>query len=88
MNENSSGMNGIGLYRSWRNGTFIRFYDATMNGTAALEYDCGWSPNVIYLGSTININAPYPWTPGHQYYVTFDSGRLPFFVVQEKQSFI
>ena len=39
-----------------------------------LQYDCGWSPNVTYTGDTIIIYAPYSWIPGHQYYVTFDSG--------------
>ena len=69
------GMNGVGVNRPGRNGTFVSFVDATMNNTQVLQYDCGWSPMVIYSGSTIIIYAPYPWIVGHQYYVTFDSGE-------------
>lgn len=68
------------MNRPWRNGTYIRFNDATLNGTTVSMYDCGWSPNVIYSGSTIIIHAPYPWVPGHQYYVTFDSGEISDYV--------
>ena len=46
-----------------------------MNNTIVLQYDCGWSPMVTYSGDTIIIYAPYAWIPGHQYYVTFDSGE-------------
>jgi hypothetical protein len=64
----------MAVNRPGRNGTYIYFNDATLNGTVVLSYDCGWSTNVIYSGSTIIINAPYAWVPGHQYYVTLDSG--------------
>jgi hypothetical protein len=60
--------------RPGHNGTYVSFNDATLNGTIVLQYDCGWSPNVNYIGSTIVVNAQYSWTPGHHYYVTFDSG--------------
>lgn len=69
-----SGANGMAVNRPGHNDTYVRFNDATLNGTNVLSYDCGWSPNVIYSGSTIIIYAPYPWVPGHLYYVTFDSG--------------
>ena len=70
------GVNGVGVYRPSRNGTYVSFIDATMNNTIVLQYDCGWSPNVMYSGDTIMIYAPYMWTPGHQYSVTFDSGKI------------
>ena len=70
------GANGILVNRPGRNGTYIHFVDATMNNTVVLSYDCGWSPNIIYSGNTIIIYAPYSWTYGHQYYVTFDSGKM------------
>lgn len=72
------GVNGVGVNRPGRNGTYVHFRDATLNGTIVLSFDCGWSPNVIYSGSTIIINtAPYNnWTYGHTYYVTFDSGQF------------
>ena len=71
------GANGVGVNRPGRNGTFVHFNDATLNGTRVLSYDCGWSPNVIYSGSTIIIStAPFLWTHGHHYYVTFDSGMI------------
>ena len=60
--------------RPGRNGTNIYFHDLTLGGTVALQYDCGWSPNVIYTGDTIIIYAPFSWVPGHVYYVTLDSG--------------
>ena len=68
------GVNGVGVNRPGRNGTYVYFNDATMNNTAVLQYDCGWSPFVTYSGSTIIIYAPYAWLPGHTYFVTFDSG--------------
>ena len=69
------GVNGVGVNRPGRNGTFVRFIDATLNNTQVLAYDCGWSTMVTYSGSTIIIYAPYAWVPGHRYYVTFDSGE-------------
>ena len=76
------GANGVGVNRPGRNGTFVHFNDATLNGTRVLWYDCGWSPNVIYSGSTIIINtAPFIWTYGHHYYVTFDSGMFVSLIV-------
>jgi hypothetical protein len=66
----------VAVNRPGHNGTYISFHDATLNGTVVLQYDCGWSPNVIYSGDTIVIYAPYPWVPGHSYYITFDSGLL------------
>ena len=71
---NIVGVNGVGVNRPGRNGTFIHFIDATANNTEVLSYDCGWSPMVTYSGNTIIIYAPHNWTFGHQYYVTFDSG--------------
>jgi hypothetical protein len=64
----------MAVNRPGHNGTYVYFNDATLNGTLAISYDCGWSPNVMYSGSTISIYAPYAWIPGHHYYVTFDSG--------------
>ena len=71
----SLGANGVGVNRPGRNGTYVRFMDATLNNTQVLAYDCGWSTMVTYSGSTIIIYAPFPWQPGHRYYVTFDSGE-------------
>ena len=68
------GASGMAVNRPGHNGTYVRFNDATANITNILSYDCGWSPNVIYSGSTIIIYAPYPWIYGHLYYITFDSG--------------
>ena len=65
----------MAVNRPGHNGTYVRFNDATLGGTTVLQYDCGWSPNVIYSGSTIIIKTNYTWTPGHNYYVTFDSGN-------------
>ena len=74
-----SGANGAGVNRPGRNGTYIRFHDETLNGTTVLAFDCGYSTNVIYSGTTIIINtAPHIWTFGHFYYVTLDSGRFAF----------
>ena len=53
-----------------------------MNNTEVLSYDCGWSTKVTYSGSTIIIDAPYNWTFGHQYYVTFDSGKYHEFFTE------
>ena len=69
-------MNGVSVNRPGRNGTYIHFIDATMNDTEILAYDCGWSPNVTYSGSNLIIYARYPWVYGHQYYITFDSGKI------------
>ncbi|CAF3101921.1 unnamed protein product [Rotaria sp. Silwood2] len=69
-----SGKNGMLVNRPGHNGTYVSFHDATLNGTVVLSYDAGWSSNIIYSGSTIIIYAPYAWTPGHLYYITFDSG--------------
>ncbi len=71
----------MAVNRPGHNGTYIYFNDATLNGAVVLSYDCGWSPNVIYSGSTIVINAPYAWTPGHTYYVTLDSGLYCYIFV-------
>jgi hypothetical protein len=67
------------MNRPSHNGTYVYFHDATLNGTVVLQYDCGWSPNVIYSGSTMIIYAPFSWVPGHTYYITFDSG-LNFYI--------
>ena len=81
------GVNGIKVNRPGRNGTYIYFRDATLNNSVALKFDCGWSPNVIYSGSTILIDtAPFVWTPGHFYYVTLDSGRHPLLVNRSTHS--
>lgn len=68
----------MAVNRPGRNGTYIHFHDETAGGVIVLEYDCGWSPNVFYSGSTIIIYAPYSWTYGHRYYITFDSGITNF----------
>ena len=78
MSMNRLGQNGVYVNRPGHNGTYVSFHDATLNGTIVVQYDCGWSPNVIYTGSTIIIYAPYTWTYGHQYYITLDSGKLFF----------
>ncbi|UJR07471.1 hypothetical protein I4U23_011760 [Adineta vaga] len=58
-----------------RNGTYIYFWDSTLGGTLVQKYDCGWAPEVTYTGFTTIIRFPIaPWTAGHFYYVTFDSG--------------
>jgi len=66
--------NGVYVNRPGHNGTYISFHDATLNGSIAVQYDCGWSPNVIYTGNTIIIYTTITWTYGHRYYVTLDSG--------------
>lgn len=69
------GVGGVPVNRPKRNGTSIHFNDATMNNTRVLSFDCGYSTNFTYAGSTIIImTAPFLWTYGHNYYVTFDSG--------------
>ena len=67
-------MNNVGVNRPGRNGTYIRFIDATANNNVTVEYDCGYDTRVTYSGNTIIIYAPYPWIHGHRYYITFDSG--------------
>jgi hypothetical protein len=75
-------VNGIAVNRPGRNGTYVHFNDATMNNARVLSFDCGWSPNVIYSGSTIIIRTdPFVWTHNHHYYLTFDSGTRIFFQV-------
>ena len=69
------------MNRPSHNGTYVSFHDATLNGSIVLSYDCGWSPNVTYIHDTIIIDAPYGWIPGHQYYVTLDSGWYYFIFV-------
>ena len=71
----------MAINRPEHNGTYVHFHDDTAGDVVVLEYDCGWSPNVIYSGSTILVYAPYSWVPGHRYYVTFDSGILLFSLV-------
>ncbi|CAF1507596.1 unnamed protein product [Adineta ricciae] len=61
--------------RPTRNGTFIYFRNASGGGSLVQKYDCGWEPEVTYTGYTIVIRFPVaPWTPGHFFYVTMDSG--------------
>jgi hypothetical protein len=56
------------------NGTYVFFNDAAKNATV-VQYDAGWSPNVIYTGNTILILVTnYTWTVGHTYYITMDEG--------------
>ncbi|CAM4803939.1 unnamed protein product [Rotaria magnacalcarata] len=56
------------------NGTYIHFTDSTSN-TLVQSYDCGSAPEITYTGFTVVIRFPIaPWTIGHSYYVTFDSG--------------
>ena len=74
MNLLCKGQGGVAVNRPGHNGTYISFNDMTVGGPPVLQYDCGWSPNVIYSGSTIIIYAPFAWAPGHRYYITFDSG--------------
>lgn len=61
--------------RPTRNGTYIRFMDASTN-TSVVQYDAGWAPNMIYTGNTIIIVTNYTWTLGGNYYVLFDSGTF------------
>lgn len=66
--------------RPTRNGTKVHFVDATLNATV-LSYDCGYHPDVFYLGITIVILVKNPpWIPGHDYYVTFDAGMQFLFL--------
>ncbi|UJR12203.1 hypothetical protein I4U23_016380 [Adineta vaga] len=61
--------------RPTRNGTNIYFRNASAGGTIVQTFDCGWAPEVTYTGYTIVIRFPIaPWTPGHFFYVTMDSG--------------
>ncbi|CAF2044880.1 unnamed protein product [Rotaria magnacalcarata] len=56
------------------NGTNIYFNDAATNSTV-IQYDAGWSPNILYSGNTITILVTnYIWTYGHTYYITMDEG--------------
>ncbi|UJR19911.1 hypothetical protein I4U23_023043 [Adineta vaga] len=65
----------ISVNRPTRNDTFIYFYNASGGNTLVRKYDCGWQPEVTYTGFTIVIRFPVaPWTPGHFFYVTMDSG--------------
>ncbi|CAF4242670.1 unnamed protein product, partial [Rotaria magnacalcarata] len=60
--------------RLTRHGTYIHFNDVTTN-TVVQSFDCGWASEVTYTGYTIVIRfLTAPWTMGHSYYVTFDSG--------------
>ena len=63
------------VHRPTRNGTYIRFVDASNNATV-VQYDAGWSPSMIYTGNTIIIYTNYSWIPGRSYYVLFDSGKF------------
>ena len=63
------------VHRPNRNGTYIRFMDASTNATV-LMYDAGWAPNMVYTGNTIIIVTNYTWAMGGNYYVLFDSGRF------------
>ena len=39
--------------------------------------DCGWSPLVIYTGTTVIFTVLNPpWVEGETYYVLFDSGAV------------
>ncbi|UJR17455.1 hypothetical protein I4U23_004350 [Adineta vaga] len=61
--------------RPTRNGTTIYFRDATAGGIIVSKFDCGYASEVTYTGYTVVIRFPVaPWTPGHFYYVTMDSG--------------
>ncbi|CAF4624569.1 unnamed protein product [Rotaria sp. Silwood1] len=61
------------VHRPTRNGTYIKFMDASTN-TAVQTFDAGWESNILYSGDTISIIASYSWVPGRSYYVLFDSG--------------
>ena len=66
----------IAVNRPNRNGTYISFWDSTLGGTLVGRYDCGWEPEVTYTGTVVAVRFPVaPWTAGHFYYVTWDSGR-------------
>ncbi|CAF1525491.1 unnamed protein product [Adineta ricciae] len=61
--------------RPTRNQTIIYFRNASNGGSLVQQFDCGWDPAVTYTGYTIVIRFPVaPWTPGHFFYVTMDSG--------------
>ncbi|CAF1256074.1 unnamed protein product [Rotaria sp. Silwood1] len=61
------------VHRSTRNGTYIRFIDASTN-TSVRVFDAGWAPNILYYGNTSSIITSYSWIPERSYYVLFDSG--------------
>ena len=62
------------VHRPSLNGTNVYFKDAATNLTV-VKYDAGWSPNVIYTGTTILIIVTnYTWSYGHTYYVNMDEG--------------
>ncbi|CAF0806646.1 unnamed protein product [Rotaria sordida] len=61
------------VHRPTRNGTYIKFMDASTN-TSVQVFDAGWQPNILYYGNTISIITSYSWIPGRSYYVLFDSG--------------
>lgn len=65
-----------GVYHPNRNGTYIKIYLASSD-TLVWQVDCGWSPLVIYVGTTVLFQVPNPsWIPGQSYYVLFDSGAV------------
>ncbi|CAF1348326.1 unnamed protein product, partial [Rotaria sordida] len=61
------------VHRPTRNGTYVKFMDATTN-TSVQTFDAGWQSNILYTGNTIIIITNYTWIPGRRYYVLFDSG--------------
>ncbi|CAF4973187.1 unnamed protein product [Rotaria sp. Silwood1] len=61
------------VHRPTRNGTYIRFMDASTN-TSVRVFDAGWASNILYYGNTSSIITSYSWIPGRSYYVLFDSG--------------
>ena len=65
-----------GVYHPNRNGTYIKIYLAS-DDSLVWQADCGWSPLVIYTGTTVlfRVSNP-PWIPGKTYYVLFDSGAV------------
>ncbi|CAF3808683.1 unnamed protein product [Rotaria sordida] len=65
-----------GVNRPNRNGTYIKIY-LLSNNTLVWQVDCGWSPLVIYTGTTVIFTVPNPsWTEGETYYILFDSGAV------------
>ena len=66
--------------RPTRNGTYIRFIDAS-NDIIVQQFDAGWQSNVVYTGKTIIIVTNYTWSYGANYYITFDSGKFLFYII-------
>lgn len=64
-----------GVYRPNRNGTYVWIFNEANNTIPAWEADCGYSPDCVYIGSTVLFIVRNPnWIPGGRYYVLLSSG--------------